>query len=193
MSEPPIGVAAVAEKPLAGVAASGFGRVGLAGVVLVLAAVVATMSGGAGFAGRLGTLFGFHSKQAAKPVSATQPALPAVSELRSVARGRLRHPARSAPRLRLRSRHPAATGPQRTQAPGTRPVPAAPQAPAPAPSQVPSPPTPAPAGTVHRVVTIVRDTTGPVVPPPAQPVVQPVLEQTSAAVDQVCGLAGGCP
>lgn len=199
MNGSPIGGAAAADAPLGRIAASGLGRVALAGLVLVLAAVVVTMSGGAGLGGRLGALFGLHSRQGGKPVSAIQVAAPAaVRPLPSAASGRWRNPARSAPEVRLRTRHPAATGPQRTEAPSPRPTPAVPSpvqppAPAPPPVQPPSPPKPAPSGTVQRTVSTVREIAAPVVPAPAQPVVQPVLDQAEATVNQVCGLIGGCP
>jgi hypothetical protein len=189
-------------EELGRIAWGGFSRVLLAGLVLVLAAVVMTMSGGAGFGGKLGALFGLHSRQGGKPATAIQVAAPApVLQPTVVASATPRRSARPAPRVRLRSRHPAATGPQRTQAPGPRPNPApapAPAQPPPAPPvQVPKPPPPAPSGNVQQVARTVHDTVPAVVPAPAQPVVQPVLQpvldQTTAAVDQACGLVGGCP
>jgi hypothetical protein len=188
----PIGGAAGGDPPLGQVAAGGLWRVALAGLVLVLATVIVTMSGGAGLGGRLGALFGLHSNAGAKPASAIHAGARAPVKARpTVARGRLRHPARSAPGVRLRSRQPAATGPQRTPAPSPRPVsPSRPApSPSPSPSPVPVPPKPAPSGNVQHVVRTLRDTTAPVVPAPAQP----VLEQTASAVDQVCGRVGGCP
>jgi hypothetical protein len=189
MSESPIGAAA-ADAPLGRVAVGGLGRVALAGLVLALAAAVVTMSGGAGLGGRLGALFGLHTeRQRAKPVSAIHapPPTPTVKPLDTVARGNSRPPARSAPTVRLRSWSSAGTGPQRTLAPSPRPAPPAP--PAVPPPSVPSPPHPAPPGTVQRLVTTVRDTTAQVAPAPAQAVV----DQATEAVNQVCGLAGGCP
>jgi hypothetical protein len=188
MSESPIGTAA-ADAPLGRVAVGGLGRVALAGLVLALAAAAVTMSGGAGLGGRLGALFGLHSdRQRAQPVSAINAApTPTVKPLDTVARGNSRPPARSAPTVRLRSRYPAGTGPQRTLAPSPRPGPPAP--PEVPPPTVPSPPQPAPPGTVQRLVTTVRDTTAQVAPAPAQAVV----DQATEAVNQVCGLAGGCP
>jgi hypothetical protein len=190
VSESPIGAAA-ADAPLGRVAVGGLGRLALAGLVLVLAAVVVTMSGGAGLGARLGALFGLHSeRRGAKPVSAINaaPPAPTVKPLDTVARGKSRPPARSAPTVRLRSRYPAGTGPQRTLAPSPRPGQQAPPA-VPPPPTVPSPPRPAPPGTVQRLVTTVRDTTAQVAPAPAQAVV----DQATEAVNQVCGLAGGCP
>jgi hypothetical protein len=198
MNEPAVVGGDGTTTPLGRIAWGGFSRVFLAGIVLVLAAVVVTMSGGAGFGGKLGALFGLHSRQGGKPATAIQVAAPApVLSSNVVARATPRRSARSVPRVRLRSRHPAATGPQRTQAPGTRPSPA-PAQPAPAPPvQVPKPPPPAPSGNVQQIARTVHDTVPAAVPAPVQPVVQPVtqpvLDQTTAAVDQACGLIGGCP
>jgi hypothetical protein len=196
VNEPAVAGTGGASASLGRVAAGGFGRILAAGVVLVLAAIVVTMSGGAGFGGQLGSLFGLRSKQGGKPATAIQVAARApVLRPTVVARATPRSHARSAPGVRLRSRKPAATGPQRTPAPSTQPAPApAPaQPPAPAPVQPPKPPKPAPGGNVEQVVRQVHDTAPQVVPAPAQPAVQPVLDQTAAAVEQACGLIGGCP
>ncbi|HEX6714068.1 MAG TPA: hypothetical protein VF066_11805 [Thermoleophilaceae bacterium] len=195
MNGSPVVGAGAASATLGRVAAGGFARVVLAGLVLVLAAVVVTMSGGAGLGGKLGSLFGLHSTQGGMPATAVQVAAPApVQRTSVVARETPRRLAGSAPRVRLRQRHPAATGPRRTQAPSQRPTPApAPVQPPPPPVEVPKPPPPAPGGNVKQVVETVRKTTQPVVPAPAQPVVNPVVDQTTAAVDQACGLIGGCP
>jgi hypothetical protein len=156
---------------------------------LLLAAAV-TMSGGAGLGGRLGVLFGLHSEQARRSVSGVEVATPAAGT--TVARGTLRQPARSAPTVRLRSRHPVQAVPPRTQAPSPPPTPAVPPGPAPVPPvQPPSPPKPS--GNVERAVNTVRDTASPAVPSPAQPVSQPVLDQVAAAFGQACGAVGGCP
>ena len=194
MNEPAFGFGAGAGTSLGRVAAGGFGRVLCAGALLVLAAIVVTMSGGAGLGGQLGALFGLHSRQGGKPATAIQVAAPApVLHPPVVARVAPRRPVRSAPGVRLRSRKPAATGPQRTPAPS--PQPATPHAPPP-PVVVPKPP-PAPGGNVQGIARQVAGTVPPVVPAPAQPVVQPVvqpvLDQTVAAVDQTCGVIGGCP
>jgi hypothetical protein len=166
-----------------------FGRSGLAGVVLVLAAVVVTMSGGAGLGGRLGALFGLHSKQGGKQVSAIHAVAPAAVR-HSVASARVapRHaaPRASQPKARTRPQ----TGPVSRRAPvsqeGPRPAPAQ-QPAAPSPPPVPRP-APAPQGNVQHVVQQVRETAAPVAPP-----AQPVLDQVSGTVDQACGLIGGCP
>lgn len=184
-----------ADAPLGRIAAGGLGRVALAAAVLVLAAIVVTMSGGAGLGGKLGALFGLHSKPSSKPVAAIQVARPdAVGSLPALARAPVRHRARPAPRARLHTRPPASSAPQRIEAPSPSPAPATPpavQAPAP-PAQPSGPPKPA-SGNVQRVVSTVRDVAAPVVPAPAQPVVAPLLDQTTSTVNQVCGLLGGCP
>ena len=166
-----------------------FGRAGLAGVVLVVAAVVVTMSGGAGLGGRLGALFGLHSKHGGKPVAAIRTAAPAPVPHPMASVHALRHHA--APR----AVHPKArTRPQTAPAPHRAPV--SQEAPRPAPAQqpaAPSPPpvpqpVPTPQGNVQHVVKDVRDTAAPLAPP-----AQPVLDQVSGTVDQACGLIGGCP
>jgi hypothetical protein len=164
----------------------GLGRVGLAGCVLVLAAVVVTMSGGAGLGGKIGALFGLKAEERHKPVTAIRVSAPAPAQLQDVvARATPRRRARSVPRVRLRSRKPAATGPRRTQAPSERPTPP----PVQAPPAVPAPkPAPAPSGNVEHAAEQVRDVVA-----PAAPQAQPVLDQTVATVQQACGLIGGCP
>jgi hypothetical protein len=166
------------------------GRGVLAGVVLVLAAVVVTMSGGAGLGGRLGALFGLHSGQAGKPVAAAHAAAPALPES-AVTSVRV-FPRAVAPR---KSQPKSRTRPRTAPAPGRAPV--AGEAPRPAPAQppvAPPPPTvpkpaPTPQGNVERTVQTVRETVAPVTPQPAQP----VLDQTTQTVGQVCALIGGCP
>jgi hypothetical protein len=191
----PVLGAGAASATLGRVAAGGLARILLAGLVLVLAAVVVTMSGGAGLGGKLGSLFGLHSRQGGMPATAVQVAAPApVLRTSVVARETPRRLAGSAPRVRLRQRHPAATGPRRTQAPSQRPTPSpAPVQPPPPPIQIPKPPPETPGGNAKQVVDTVRKTTRPVIPAPAQPLVEPVLDQTTAAVDHACGLIGGCP
>lgn len=195
MSTPVVGGAAsAATASLGRIAAGGFWRVVVAGAVLVLAAIVMTMSGGAGLGGGLGALFGLHTGQGGKPATAIQVAAPApvLPSKSVVARVTPRRPASSAPGVRLRSRKPAATGPQRTPAPSTQPG-SSPAHPGP----VPAPAPPPASGNVQQVVRQVHDTVPQAVPAPAKPVVapvaQPVLDQTTAAADQACGLIGGCP
>jgi hypothetical protein len=144
-----------------------------------------TTSGGAGLGGRLGALFGLHSKQGRKPVSAIQAAAPAaVQHAVTVARVAPAQPRRRAPHAKRHTRQPpVTTTPQRTPAPAPNPAPALPP-----PIETPQPPAPAPEGNVQHAVKTVRDTAVPLAPP-----LQPVLDQSEAAVDQVCGLIGGCP
>jgi len=166
-----------------------FGRAGLAGVVLVLAAVVVTMSGGAGLGGRLGALFGLHSKHGGKPVAAVHSAAPAsVRHPVASVHALTRHAAPRALQLKARTRPQTAPAPHRAPVSQEAPRPAPAQQPA-APSPPPAPrPVPAPQGTVQHVVQNVRDTAAPLAPP-----AQPVLDQVSGTVDQACGLIGGCP
>lgn len=167
-----------------------FWRVPMAGVVLVLAAVVVTMSGGAGLGGRLGALFGLHSKQGNKPASAVPAAAPAAARV-AVASMRVasRTPPPSRARPKSRTRPRSAPGPRRSPAQGEAPRPAPAQQPvAPSPPTPPPPPVPKPTGNVERVVGTVRDTAAPVAPP-----AQPVLDQTVQTANQVCGMIGGCP
>jgi hypothetical protein len=165
------------------------GRAGLAAVVLVLAAVAVTMSGGAGLGGSLGALFGLHTRQGGKPVSAIQVAAPATVQS-AVASARL------APVTRVQRQPKKRTRPQSTPAPrrlspgpgAPRPAPAAPPvAPQPPPVQAPTPPPPA-SGNVQHTVQTVRDTAAPLAPP-----AQPVLDQALQTVDRTCTLIGGCP
>lgn len=188
----PVGGVAQAPTPLSRIAFSGFGRVALAGLVLVLAAVVVTMSGGGGLAGRLGSLFGVQSHAKAAPVAAVEVAGPVKEVVNSVRRStavaRSQHPV---VRRHVSSRRHAGGTPQQSPAPGApRPAPALPPSAQPAPPPVvPKPPPPAPSGNVEKTVATVRDTTAPVVPQQAQP----VLDQAQQTVSQACGLTGGCP
>jgi hypothetical protein len=188
VNDPPVIGRDAAIPPLGRVAVGGLGRLVLAGCVLALAAAVVTMSGGAGLGGKLGSLFGLKSQERSKAVTAVRVSAPAPVQLEGVvARVTSRRHASPAPRVRLRSRKPAATGPRRTRVPGARPSPAQPAPPAvPAPEPPPAPP--APSGNVQRAVQTIRDTAGPAIPQ-----AQPVLDQTAAAVGQACGVIGGCP
>jgi hypothetical protein len=168
------------------------GRLVLAGSVLVLAAVVMTMSGSGGFAGRLGGLFGVEARTAEEPVHVVRLAEPQ----RAAAVASFRHaaPAGAAPvALRRRGQTkqgvpPAPLNVRSGPGAGGGPVPA-PPAPPPAPPPVEAPrPAPAPRGIVDRTVETVRTTVAPTAPP-----AQPVLDRTAAAVGQVCGVIGGCP
>jgi hypothetical protein len=190
MNEPAVVPGAIAAPaPIGRVAAGGLGRVALAGLVLILAAVVMTTSGGAGLGGRLGALFGLHSKQGGKPVSAIQAAAPAaVHDAVTVARVAPAQPRRTAPHAKRHTRRPpVTTTPQGTPAPAPNPAPALPPS-QPPPIETPHPPGPAPEGNVQHAVKTVRDSAAPLAPP-----LQPVLDQSVAAVDKVCGLVGGCP
>jgi hypothetical protein len=166
------------------------GRGVLAGAVLVLAAAVVTMSGGAGLGGRLGALFGLHSGQAGEPVAAVHAGAPATLESavtsvrvfpRAVA------PRTSQPKRRTRPRTAPAPGRAPVAGEAPRPAPALPPV-APPPPAVPKP-APTPQGNVERTVQTVHETVTPVTPQP----VQPVLDQATQTVGQVCGLIGGCP
>ena len=190
MSASPVVGVAPASAPISRIAFGGFGRVALAGLVLVLAAVVVTMSGGAGLAGRVGSLFGFQSRAKQKPVEVVEVAGPVNAVVASVAgsapsQSRNRQVVR---RHRTGRRHAGGT-PQQSPAPGApRPAPALPPSqPAPPPA-VPKPPPPAPAGNVEQTVKTVHDTAPPIVPQ-----AQPVLDQAQQTVSQACGLTGGCP
>lgn len=189
MNESPVVGGGLAVASLRRLAVAGIGRVILAGLVLALTAAVVTMSGGAGLGGRLGSLFGLHTRQGGKPATAIQVAAPApVLHSNVVARVTPRRHAGSAPRVRLRSRRPAATGPRRTQVPSPPPTsPPVQAAPAPPPVQAPKP-APAPGGNVERATQQVHDVVAPAAPP-----VAPVLDQTVTTVRQACGLIGGCP
>ena len=193
----PVAGVAPAPTPLSRIAVGGFGRVALAGLVLVLAAVVVTMSGGAGIAGRVGSLFGFQSQAKTKPVAVVEVAGPVNAVVNSVRRSAAAPSQRPAVHRRVNARRPAARTPQQSPAPvAPRPAPALPPSqPALPPSQpapppvVPKPPPPAPSGTLEKTVGTVRETAAPVVPAQAQP----VLEQVQQTVSQACGLIGGCP
>ena len=186
MTEPPAAIAGTPPAPLGPIAAGGLGRVGLAGLVLVLAAAAVTVSGGAGLGGRLGSLFGFNSKPSREPVHAVDAAAP-VSSTPYVAETRPALPQvqRRTPPARSHKRsEPVRSTPRRSPSPTDRPAP--PKAPALPPVSLPAPPG-APSGTVDRAVKAVQETTAPV------PAAQPVVDQLTSAVGQACGLLGGCP
>jgi hypothetical protein len=174
-------------ESLGRVAAGGFARVLVAGFVLVLAGLVVTISGGTGFGGRLGSLFGFGSSGHAKraPVAFHTPraaAAPVLVARSTPHRSALRPhtPKRSAPvRIAPQRRSPAAQG---QPAPATPPV-----APAPPPVEIPRP-VPAPSGNVERTTEAVRDITAPTVP-----AATPVVDAVAGVTGQVCSLIGGCP
>jgi len=184
-------VAAPAPTPLSRIAFGGFGRVGLAGLVLVLAAVIVTMSGGAGLAGRIGSLFGVQSHAKSKPIAAVEVAGPVKAVVNSVRQQATpaAHSQRQVVRRRVSTRRHAGGTPQQSPAPGApRPAPALPPSQPAPPPVVPKPPPPAPSGNVERTVTTVHNTAAPVVPQ-----AQPVLDQAQQTVSQACGLIRGCP
>jgi hypothetical protein len=186
VSAPPVGLARLAEPPLARVAAGGFGRVALACCVLVLAAIVVTMSGGAGFGGALDALFGTHadtSRKAAPPVRAAAPAL-------SVRRAAPRRHVNAVTPARPPANRRRAASPRRSAPVAERPAPAAPApvpVPAPAPVQIPKP-APDTNRQLERTVETVKQ-----VAVPLAPAAQPVTDQLTTTVGQVCGMLGGCP
>jgi hypothetical protein len=186
MSASPLAGVAPASTPLSRIAFGGFGRVALAGLLLVLAAVVVTMSGGAGLAGRVGSLFGVQSHAKSEPVAAVEVAGPVKAVVSSVRRSGVARSQRPAVHRRVGARR----GPQQSPAPvAPRPAPALPPSePVPPPVETPKPPPPAPSGNVQRTVETVRNTTAPLVPQ-----AKPVLDQTAQTVSQACGLIGGCP
>lgn len=184
MSASPVVGVAPAPTPLTRIAFGGFGRVALAGLLLVLAAVVVTMSGGVGLAGRLGSLFGVQSHSKPEPVAAVEVAGPVKAVVTSVRRPAAAHTQRPAVQRRVSARRPGARTPQPPALAAPRPAPALPPS---RPAPPPTPP-PAPSGNVQRAVDTVRTTTAPVAPQ-----AQPVLDQTAQAVSQACGLIGGCP
>jgi hypothetical protein len=164
------------------------GRAGLGAVVLVLAAVAVTMSGGAGLGGSLGALFGLHTRQGGKPVSAIQVAAPATVQ-RAVASARLAPVTRAQRQPKKRTRPQSAPAPRRRSPAPAPPQPAPagpPAAQQPPPVQAPSPPPPT--GNVQRAAQTVRDTAAPLAPP-----AQPVLDQAVQTVNRACTLIGGCP
>ena len=182
MSAPPVGLARLAEPPLARVAAGGFGRVALACCVLVLAAIVVTMSGGVGFGGALDALFGTHADASKKAAPSVRAAAPALSVHRAAPGRRAIAPTPATqPQHR---RRPAA--PQRS-APPAPPAPVN-VAPAPVPTPAPVPiPKPAP-GQLERTVETVKQ-----VAVPLAPAAQPVADQLTTTVGEVCLMLGGCP
>ena len=174
-------------ESLGRIAAGGFARVVVAGFVLVLAGLVVTISGGAGFGGRLGSLFGFGSSGHAKPAPvafhAPRPAAAPVVVARAT-------PHRSAPRPDTPKRSaPVHRAPQRRSpaAQGQPAPPTSPVAPAPPPVEIPRP-APAPSGNVERTTKAVRDITAQAAPPAA-----PVLDAVAGVTGQVCSLIGVCP
>jgi DNA polymerase-3 subunit gamma/tau len=186
MSASPVAALGPGHAPLGRVAALGLGRIALAGLVLVLAAVVVTMSGGAGVAGRVGSLFGLRSEPRAKPVAAVEVAGPVAAVIKSVQGARAR-PQRQGGGSRVNAKRPVTRTPKQSPAPApSRPAPALPQPPPPV--EAPGPPQPAPGGNVEKTTKAVRETMTPVVPQ-----AQPVLDQTAQTVSQVCGAIGGCP
>lgn len=183
MSGPPLGLAGLAEPPLARVAAGGFGRVALACCVLVLAAVVVTMSGGAGFGGALDALFGTQSKARKSSSPSVRAAAPIVA---SPAAARPRGRAIAPVRQQRRPRQHVRKALRRSEPAPARPAPIA-AAPAPAPVQPPKPPPVAP----RQLERALETTTQVVVP--VVPAVQPVTDQATTTVSQICGMLGGCP
>jgi hypothetical protein len=182
-------VAGPAPTPLSRIAFGGFGRVALAGLVLVMAAVTVTMSGGAGLAGRVGSLFGVQSHAKTKPVAVVEVAGPVKAVVNSVRQSTAAaHSQRSVVRRRVSTRRHAGGTPQQSPAPGApRPAPALPPS-QPAPPPVVPKPQPTPTGNVEKTVKTLHDTAAPVVPQ-----AQPVLDQAQQTVSQACGLIGGCP
>jgi hypothetical protein len=174
-------------RPLGGIARGGAWRLVLGASVLALAAAAMSISGAAGLAGPLGSVFGLHAGGAdnGEQSSAAHIAPPVVvARAPSMRSGALR--AGSGPRhgTRVPRRHvPRPAPPRRTPTP-TSPAPVS----APPPAGPPSHPSPGPAGGVEHAVVTVRDTVVPVAPP-----AQPVLDETVQAVQHVCGLLGGCP
>lgn len=164
-------------------------RFALAGVAMALAAAVFTTTGGSGFGGALGSLFGYQASLKAPPepvVVAAAPAAGATIALRAAT------PAPSRPSVRAHARighRPGSTRNAPAGQPGTGTAPApAPPAPLPSPPAAPAPAPQQPHGAVQQVEQATRQVTAPAPAPAAQPVAQAL--QT---VDQVCALAGGCP
>jgi hypothetical protein len=183
VNQPPPGFPGAADPPLGRIAIGGFGRVALACSVLVLAAIVVTLSGGAGFGGALGALFGTQS-------GAHRSAAPAVQAGAPVAPAGFVRAAPRAPAVRVsppaRRRQGARGAPRQSPPAASRPAPLVGAPPAP-PVQVPQP-APLPQGQVQHAVDMTRQ-----VLDPAAPAARPVTDQAAATVGQLCGLLGGCP
>jgi hypothetical protein len=174
------------------------GRVALAGVVLALAAMAVTISGGAGLLGGLGEVFGSSSELRRgggdRAHAAADVAVKALVASHRVVPQRV-----SRPQPQQVPRREAVAAPRPAPAPAPvavpQPAPVAAPAPSPAPRPAPAPPPtspptgprPQPGGTVERVTHDLRDAVAPVAP------LQPVVDQATGAVTQVCALLGGCP